>query len=102
VTAGHRVVVSATPAIGAEAVVYLDQDRKLVAQVDGGNGHSGVRSPDLHFGLGAVPSEKKLRVRLRWRDLSGRSHEQDVSLTPGWHTVVLAAPATGDQPVATR
>ena len=28
--------------------------RRLVGQVDGGNGHSGKRAPDLHFGLGTL------------------------------------------------
>ncbi|HSL84187.1 MAG TPA: CRTAC1 family protein, partial [Thermoanaerobaculia bacterium] len=40
------------PAVGAEAVVRLPGGGSRVAQVDGGNGHSGVRSPELHFGLG--------------------------------------------------
>jgi hypothetical protein len=77
------------PAIGAMATVHLPDGRRLVAQVDGGNGHSGKRSPDLHFGLGHVPSHVLLPVTLRWRDSSGRVQQQTLSLTPGWHTVVL-------------
>ena len=42
------------PAIGAVATVHLPDGRRLVAQVDGGTGHSGKRPPDLHFGLGRV------------------------------------------------
>ncbi len=42
------------PAIGAQATLFLPDGKKLVAQVDGGNGHSGKRSPDLQFGLGTV------------------------------------------------
>ncbi len=43
------------PAIGAAATVFLPDGRRMTAQVDGGNGHSGKRSQDLHFGLGNVP-----------------------------------------------
>ena len=39
------------PAIGAEATVTLPDGRRRTAQVDGGNGHSGKRAPELHFGL---------------------------------------------------
>jgi len=76
-------------AIGATATVYLPDGRRLVAQVDGGNGHTGRRSPDLHFGLGSLPAGTQLRVDLRWRDPGGQLHQQSVSLAPGWHTVLL-------------
>jgi hypothetical protein len=80
------------PAIGAAATVHLPDGRRLIAQVDGGNGHSGKRSPDLHFGLGKLPSETKLVVDLSWRDPAGRLHEEQLRLGPGWHTVLLAWP----------
>jgi len=76
-------------AIGATATVYLPDGRRLVAQVDGGNGHTGRGSPDLHFGLGSLPAGTQLRVDLRWRDPGGQLHQQSVSLAPGWHTVLL-------------
>lgn len=81
------------PAIGAAATVTLPDGRRLVAQVDGGNGHSGKRSPDLHFGLGHIPDNIRLQVLLHWRDPRGRVQQQTLSLTPGWHTVVLGRPA---------
>jgi hypothetical protein len=80
------------PAIGATATVHLPDGRRLVAQVDGGNGHSGKRSPDLHLGLGHVPSHVPVQVTLYWRDPSGRVQQHPLSLTPGWHTVVLGWP----------
>lgn len=84
------------PAIGAAATVTLPDGRSmLVAQVDGGNGHSGRRSPDLHFGLGATTG--KVAVQLRWRDDHGEPRETQLSLTPGWHTVRLG---TGSAPMA--
>jgi hypothetical protein len=81
------------PAIGAGATVHLPDGRRLVAQVDGGNGHSGKRSPDLHFGLGHTLRDAQLRVDLHWRDPSGRVHRQTLHLAPDWHTVLLGWPA---------
>lgn len=81
------------PAIGAAATVQLPDGRRLVAQVDGGNGHSGKRSPELHFGLGESPGQALLQVTLRWRDPSGRVQQHTLALTPGWHTVLLGWPA---------
>jgi hypothetical protein len=77
------------PAVGAQARVLLPDGRQLVAQVDGGNGHSGKRSPDLHFGLGPVSSDARLRVEIRWRDSQGRVRTENLSFSPGWHTVWL-------------
>ncbi len=78
-----------TPAIGAAATVYLPDGRKLVGQVDGGNGHSGKRSPDLQFGLGNIAPNTALKVDLSWRDLTGKVHHETLNLAPGWHTLTL-------------
>jgi hypothetical protein len=78
-----------SPAIGAVATVNLPGGRKLVAQVDGGNGHSGRRSPDLHFGLGIVEKSKPLQVEIKWRNTEGKTHQSTLQLVPGWHTVEL-------------
>jgi hypothetical protein len=77
------------PAIGAAAVVELPGGRRLTGQVDGGSGHSGKRSPDLHFGLGAVGNTEPIKVNLRWRSAGGQVRNRSLSLTPGWHTVLL-------------
>ena len=79
------------PAIGAAATVQLPDGRRLVAQVDGGTGHSGKRPPDLHFGLGHVDDSAQIRVDLRWRGPQGRIRTQSFRLNPGWHTVLLGA-----------
>lgn len=79
----------ARPAIGATAIVKLPDGRKLVSQVDGGNGHSGKRSPDLHFGLGEIPANKAVPVEIHWRDGAGRVQHSSFILPPGWHTVWL-------------
>lgn len=77
----------AYPAFGARITVYLPDGRKLVKEVDGGNGHSGKSSPDVHFGLGNA--DRPLHVAFDWRDRQGRVRHQDASLMPGWHTVLL-------------
>lgn len=82
-----------TPAIGAAAKVTLADGRQLVAQVDGGNGHSGRRSPELHFGLGDADKAKPVQVELRWRDVDGKVQQRTESLAPGWHTVRLEVTA---------
>jgi hypothetical protein len=89
------------PAVGAVAAVKLADGRTVTGRVDGGTGHSGRRSPDIHLGLGEIAAGAKLNVELRWRDHTGEPHESTVSLTPGWHTVRLgAAPkqVAGHQP----
>jgi hypothetical protein len=79
----------ARPAIGATAAVRRPDGKRLVAQVDGGSGHSGKRSPDLHFGLGRLSPDVWLDVDLRWRDSGGVLHRETLRLTPGWHAVLL-------------
>jgi hypothetical protein len=78
-----------SPAIGASAVVHLPDGTNLVAQVDGGNGHSGKRSPGLHFGLGEIAADAAISVDLTWRGRDGQVQRKTISLTPGWHTVLL-------------
>ena len=92
-----------TPATGAFVTVNRPNGPALIRQVDGGNGHTGQRSPDLDLGLGDVPPDTKLEVAVRWRDRAGVLHNDTLSLSPGWHTVVLAdntAPAAPTAPVA--
>jgi hypothetical protein len=81
------------PAIGAQAKLVLPNGRKLVGQVDGGSGHSGRRSPDIHFGLGNVDPHAPLEVKLTWRDARGQFQQARLLLTPGWHTVLLGNPS---------
>ena len=93
-------------AIGAQVRLDIGNGRTLVGQVDGGNGHSGKRSPDVQFGLGPNPPADTA-VEVRWRDPDGRSHRQSLRLEPGWHTITLgwsssdnlaAAVSQGDKP----
>lgn len=81
--------VPSSPAIGASVTVHLEDGRVLVGQVDGGNGHSGKRSPDLHFGLGRMSASSKVRVEIRWRSRDASTHRLEEWFSPGWHTVQL-------------
>jgi len=99
--AGHPGVdLHGRPAYGAQARVRLPDGRKLVAQVDGGTGHSGRRSPDIQFGLGHLPPDTKLEVELRWRGFNGETHETKLKLAPGWHSVLLGKPGSGQVAIA--
>ncbi len=79
----------ATPAIGATAQVRLPDGRRLVAEIDGGSGHSGKRAPELHFGLGRLDPATSVPVEVRWRDGQGRVHHHTFELRPGRHRLVL-------------
>lgn len=90
--AGHPVAADlGRPAIGAVVTVRPPGGRTLVSPVDGGNGHSGRRPPDVHFGLGPVPASSRIQVDVEWRGLGGRARRQSFDLPPGWHTVMLGS-----------
>lgn len=88
---GHLPVRGARAAIGAQARLTTPDGRKLVQLVDGGNGHSGKRSPEVHFGLGATPPDAVLAVEVSWRSRTGKVERQTLKLKPGWHTVLLGS-----------
>jgi hypothetical protein len=74
---------------------FLPRLTQLVAEVDGGNGHSGKRSPAVRFGLGALPAQQPLAVEVRWRDAAGQVRCESLALRPGWYTVRLGQSAQG-------
>jgi hypothetical protein len=92
-TGGSAAVLSSTatapgaPAYGAGVQITGPDRRTQVSHLDGGGGHSGKRSFDVHFGLG--DDAGPVAVRLRWHDSGGLLHEQELSLTPGEHTLLL-------------
>jgi hypothetical protein len=83
-----------SPVIGATAVVTLPDGRRMTAQSDGGSGHSGKRSPDIHFGLGKLAADQTLAVEVQWRDAAG-VHSVRRSFQPGWHTVTIGDARAG-------
>ena len=80
------------PAYGAQAHLTLPDGHKFVGQIDGGSGHSGRRSPEIHLGLGKIDPKTQLDVLLTWRDLHGQFQQTTLKLTPGWHSVLLGNP----------
>ena len=80
-------------AVGAAITVTRSDGKVLTRQVDGGNGHSGKRSPEVHFGLGN--SQGIVKVEIRWRDQHGQVHQQLLNLQPGRYTILLAAAKPG-------
>src|SRR5260370_29388773 len=76
------------PAVGAVVTVRTPDGRSQIALVDGGNGHSGARSSDVHIGLGKTAGNAALPVSIAWRTAQGLQ-TIDLTVKPGWHTVVL-------------
>jgi hypothetical protein len=76
-------------AVGAMVSVTLPNGRVLTRQVDGGNGHSGKRSSDLHFGLGKISGP--VQIKIDWRDRYGRVQHKVFRVNAGWHTVLLGS-----------
>lgn len=97
VTPGHPTRgLRARPALGAVLSVERPDGTRAVALVDGGNGHSGKRSPDVLVGLGRAGAAAQARpVTIRWRDPSGVVRTEKLRLDAGWHTVILAWPDPG-------
>jgi hypothetical protein len=79
------------PAFGASVSVELPGGRKFFGQVDGGSGHSGKRSSDLHFGLGQISADTSLKVDLAWRNGLGKVERRTIWLKPGWHSIELGS-----------
>jgi hypothetical protein len=86
---GSIKVSESRPAIGAKVSLRRPDGHWMTAQVDGGNGNAGRRSPDIHFGLAAGEKSEKLTVEIAFRDPSGAPHKESLELEPGWHTVLL-------------
>ena len=76
-----------SPAYNAHVKVTTADGRSQVVQLDGGSGHGGKRSFDVHAGLGA--DSGPVTVELRWRDLNGKFHVITKKFTAGAHTLVL-------------
>ncbi|MBQ0988641.1 CRTAC1 family protein [Micromonospora sp. PSH03] len=81
-----------SPVVGAQVKVTTADGRVLLGRVDGGSGHSGKRSSEVHIGLGKNVTGP-VRVELNWRDRTGQPHQQELSMTPGWHSLELGAQA---------
>ena len=87
---GHPTWREGTPAIGTFVEADVPDGRRQIRQVDGGNGHSGQRSPEVRIGLGHSAASE-IPLKITWRDLQGALHHDELALAPGYHTVVLGA-----------
>lgn len=76
-------------AIGAEVVVTASGGRRHFAYVDGGNGHSGKRSAEVHIGLGEVSATEPMEIEVRYRTPTGVVTRTTLSVLPGRHTIYL-------------
>lgn len=81
-----------SPAVGAQVTVTTSYGKKFIGRVDGGSGHTGKRSSEVHIGLGDDVSGP-LQVHLQWRDRSGQLRTQDLQLDTGWHCLELGTQA---------
>jgi hypothetical protein len=79
---------SGSPVIDAQVTVTTPDGRRFVDRVDGGSGHSGKRSNEVHIGLGQDVTGP-VQAHLTWRDRSGQVRTQDLQLTTGWHSLQL-------------
>lgn len=84
--AGQGLVGPGSPVYGATVSVTTPQGTQ-VSELDGGGGHGGFRSFDVHFGLGSFTGTST--VRLQWHDSDGTAHIQTLQLAPGTHVLQL-------------
>jgi len=89
-----RAIPNGFPAFGASIEVTRPDGQRWVSYVDGGSGHSGKRSPQVHVGLGVIAKDAPVQVTISWRTSAGVKHASFV-VRPGWHTVWL--PTGGDE-----
>ncbi len=86
--------VAGWPAVGAAAEILSDlsdshgAECRLAGQSDGGSGHSGHGTKEIHFGLGDFKPDT-VAVGLRWRAIDGTLQSQTFDVAPGRHTVIL-------------
>ncbi|WP_203826081.1 CRTAC1 family protein [Actinoplanes palleronii] len=85
--------VPGSPAYGAQVRITTADGRIQLSQVDGGGGHSGKRSFDVYFGLGAA-GDRPVAAQISWRATDGSQHTQQLDLAKGWHDLVLTDRAT--------
>ncbi|HEX5406769.1 MAG TPA: CRTAC1 family protein [Pseudonocardiaceae bacterium] len=87
-TAGAGLSNTGTPAYDATVRITTPKGTQI-GQLDGGGGHGGFRSFQVHFGLGSYSGP--VGVHVQWRDTHGQLHQQTTQLNPGTHTLVLSS-----------
>ncbi|MGX1777029.1 CRTAC1 family protein [Nocardia brasiliensis] len=89
---GGSAAVIGQPAYNATVTVRTADGRTMHSQLDGGSGHSGKRSFEVHFGLGA--STGPVTAEIAWLDNNGVPRHQTLQLRPGTHALMLTDTAT--------
>ena len=79
--------IATRPAIGAVVSLYVDHKLVQKSFVDGGNGHSGVNSKDVFFGLSA--SAKEIWAEIHFTDKKGKRSSVKTQLDNGVNTIIL-------------
>lgn len=77
-----------SPAYGSTVTITTPSGRQI-GQLDGGGGHGGYRSFDVHFGLGSYSGP--VDAQIQWRDVQGQLHTQALRLAPGVHHLMLTS-----------
>lgn len=80
--------VGGTAAIGATVSFELPSGDRKTAYVDGGNGHSGQQSTDIHFGL-AEKTLSPMHATIQWRDFQGNVRSITIKVYQKWQTILL-------------
>jgi hypothetical protein len=80
-----------SPVTGAQVEVTTADGKKYIQRVDGGSGHAGKRSSEVHIGLG--DAKGPVKVHLQWRDRTGEARQQQLELGQGRHALVLGKSA---------
>jgi len=75
-------------ALGASVTLTTDAGDEKRTFVDGGNGHGGQSSSDVHLGIGADAGSEHTAT-ITWRDAEGTTQSTRVDVGTGWNTVVL-------------
>jgi enediyne biosynthesis protein E4 len=79
------------PAYGATVELRTADGRTTISKLDGGSGHSGKRSFNVHFGLGQ--DTRPVTATVMWCDGAGGMHVQALDLAPGAHSLLLSSTA---------
>lgn len=85
-------VIASKFATGAVARIHFKNGSTLIRYVDGGNGHSGHNSPEIHFSMEGTAGRSIQdidHIELKWRKAGGEPTSAAVKLSPGWHTIYL-------------
>ncbi len=80
-----------SPVTDAQVMVTTADGKCYISRVDGGSGHGGKRSSEVHIGLGNAKGDVK--VALQWRDRQGHVHQQTLQLSQGHHSLELGESA---------